>query len=56
MVSLRPGDAGEHLGLGLYISKLIVEGHGGRIRAGNVDGGVVFQVDLPKSDEDPPST
>ena len=47
MVSLRDGDPGRHLGLGLYVSRLIAEGHGGRIEADNVEGGVVFRVYLP---------
>lgn len=48
MVSVRQdGDVNEHLGLGLYIAKLIAEGHGGTIQAENTDGGVVFCVQLP---------
>jgi signal transduction histidine kinase len=47
MVSLRPGDGGKHLGLGLYVAKLIAEGHGGQIDAQNIDGGVMFTVSLP---------
>ena len=47
MVSLRPRDAGKHLGLGLYVAKLIAEGHGGQIDAQNIDGGVMFTVSLP---------
>ena len=47
MVSVRGGKADEHLGLGLYIAKLIAEGHGGSITAQNVDGGVRFDVTLP---------
>lgn len=48
MVSVRQGgDAGEHLGLGLYIAKLIAEGHGGTIQAENTENGVVFCVQLP---------
>ena len=46
MVSLREGP---HLGLGLYIVRLVAEFHGGRVRAGNLpDGaGVRFSVELP---------
>jgi signal transduction histidine kinase len=49
MVSVRGNDGDEHLGLGLYIAKLISEGHGGSISAQNIEGGVVFSVTLPKS-------
>lgn len=48
MVSLRAGDDGRHLGLGLYIARLIAEGHDGRIEAHNIDGGVRFSVWLPR--------
>lgn len=48
MVSMRAGENSRHLGLGLYVAKLIAEGHGGRISADNVDGGVVFAVRLPR--------
>lgn len=47
MVSVRGGDDDKHLGLGLYIARLIAEGHGGRIDADNIDGGVRFSVWLP---------
>jgi len=47
MVSMRGGENTRHLGLGLYVAKLIAEGHGGRIAAHNVDGGVCFSVSLP---------
>lgn len=50
MVSVRAGESSRHLGLGLYIAKLIAEGHGGRIAADNIDGGVVFEVRLPRQD------
>ncbi len=46
MVSVRKGDD-RHLGLGLYIARLIAEGHGGRIDAANTDDGVVFAVMFP---------
>jgi dedicated sortase system histidine kinase len=49
MVSVRGGKDSKHLGLGLYVAKLIAEGHGGRIDAENVDGGVSFTVSLPRS-------
>ncbi len=47
MVSMRSGDNTRHLGLGLYVARLIAVGHGGRIDADNVDGGVMFRVVLP---------
>ena len=46
MVSVREGED-RHLGLGLYIARLIAEGHAGTISADNVDGGVSFTVTLP---------
>lgn len=49
MVSVRSSESDHHLGLGLYIAKLIAEGHGGTISADNVDGGVRFDVTLPVS-------
>jgi dedicated sortase system histidine kinase len=47
MVSVRDGSDDRHLGLGLYVAKLIAEGHGGHISAGNVADGVRFDVSLP---------
>jgi dedicated sortase system histidine kinase len=51
MTSVRPQSAGgePHLGLGLYIVRLIAEFHGGRARAANrEDGsGVVLRVECP---------
>ena len=47
MVSMRPGQDNKHLGLGLYVAKLIAEGHGGRIGAENTDDGVKICVTLP---------
>jgi len=40
MVSMRPGGDDKHLGLGLYVARLIAEGHRGRIDAENTDNGV----------------
>ncbi len=50
MVSVRTDGSDKHLGLGLYVAKLIAEGHGGRIAAENADGGVTFSVVLPVAD------
>jgi two-component system, OmpR family, sensor histidine kinase ChvG len=51
MVSLRPQASGgePHLGLGLYVARLIAEFHGGGIRADNLPSGdgVVMIVTLP---------
>jgi dedicated sortase system histidine kinase len=47
MVSVRNSDADRHLGLGLYIARIIAEGHNGSIEADNVEGGVRFTVTLP---------
>lgn len=47
MVSVRPDESGKHLGLGLFIARLIATGHGGTIAACNVEGGVTFEVRLP---------
>jgi dedicated sortase system histidine kinase len=49
MVSVRSGDD-KHLGLGLYVARLIAEGHGGRITAENTDTGVRFSVTVPVAD------
>ena len=49
MVSMRGGKNTRHLGLGLYVARLIATGHGGRIEAHNTDSGVVFEVTLPRS-------
>ncbi|MDA1063749.1 MAG: ATP-binding protein [Proteobacteria bacterium] len=50
MVSVRNKNSDRHLGLGLYVAKLIAEGHGGSISADNIDGGVRFTVLLPEPD------
>ena len=49
MVSMRGGKDSRHLGLGLYVARLIAEGHGGSISADNVDGGVRFTVAIPRA-------
>lgn len=52
MVSIRHGDGERHLGLGLYIARLIAEGHNGSITADNVEDGVIFTVTLPLAPTD----
>jgi signal transduction histidine kinase len=47
MVSVRAEETGKHLGLGLFIARLIAEGHDGSITACDVEGGVTFEVRLP---------
>ena len=49
MVSMRSGGNNRHLGLGLYIARLIASGHGGKMNADNIDGGVRIRVTLPAS-------
>ena len=49
MVSMRSGKNTQHLGLGLYVARLIATGHGGGIEAHNTNGGVVFEVTLPRA-------
>jgi len=60
MVTLRgPGSASEpggvHLGLGLFIVRLVAEFHGGRARAMNLadDKGVRFDVEVPVAAQNP---
>jgi len=50
LVSLREsGSSGQHLGLGLYIVRLVAEAHGGTVSAHNLpnDKGVEFIIHLP---------
>jgi signal transduction histidine kinase len=51
MVSLREERAGTgpHLGLGLYIARLIAEFHGGALRAENIPGGAALEASLPRA-------
>jgi dedicated sortase system histidine kinase len=59
MVSVRDAggrtaaaDAGAHLGLGLYIVRLVAEYHGGSVRAANrAQGGVRFEVRVPLAED-----
>ncbi|HRP87211.1 MAG TPA: sensor histidine kinase, partial [Gammaproteobacteria bacterium] len=52
LVSARPAGAAPHLGLGLFIVRLVAEHHGGRATARNLpqDGGVEFVVELPRAE------
>ena len=50
MVSVRADGSDRHLGLGLYVAKLIAEGHGGSIGAENTETGVRFFVSFPAID------
>ncbi len=50
LVSVRDSNRDKHLGLGLYIARLIAEGHQGSISADNIDGGVEFRIRLPTGD------
>ena len=52
MVSVRKGGGKRHLGLGLYVARLIAEGHNGSISADNRSGGVVFTVKFPRAAAD----
>ncbi len=47
LVSVRKGDDGKHLGFGLFVARLIAEGHSGTIEADNTTEGVQFTVHLP---------
>ena len=51
MVSVRDDKGSQHLGLGLYIARLIAEGHNGTIAAENASGGVRFSIRLPILDK-----
>ena len=47
LVSVRDTGSDKHLGLGLYIARIIAEGHRGSVSADNIDGGVEFRIELP---------
>ncbi len=51
MVSVRSAQEDRHLGLGLYVARLIATGHGGSITADNVEDGVVFKINLPDREQ-----
>ena len=48
LVSVRGEQDDHHLGLGLFIARLIAEGHEGRIHADNTADGVRFTVTMPR--------
>ncbi len=48
MISVRSESSSQHLGLGLFIARVIAEGHGGFIRADNTEVGVTFSVALAR--------
>lgn len=50
MISVRKGGDDAHLGLGLFIARLIAKSHGGTLQAENTDDGVCFTVLLRKTD------
>lgn len=50
LISMREKRDNKHLGLGLYIAKLIADGHSGRIDADNTRDGVKFSVWLLQSE------
>ena len=50
LVSVRDRDGDKHLGLGLFIARLVAEGHQGSISADNTDDGVKFCIKLPVTD------
>lgn len=52
MVSVRGQEPDRHLGLGLYVAKLIALGHDGSITAYDIAGGVTFEVRLPLNHDD----
>ena len=49
LVSRREDGRAPHLGLGLYVVRLVAERHGGQAGAGNLpgDAGVIFYMDFP---------
>jgi two-component system, OmpR family, sensor histidine kinase ChvG len=49
MISVRDEGKSQHLGLGLFIARIIAEGHGGLIAASNTENGVAFSVSLGRS-------
>lgn len=55
LVSMRGAQSTMHFGLGLYVVRVIVEYHGGRVQAVNLDdgSGVAITVDLPLAKDAP---
>ena len=58
LVSMRDTQSTMHFGLGLYVVRVIVEYHGGRVQAVNLDdeSGVAITVDLPLAKDGPGRT
>lgn len=58
LVSMRDTQSTMHFGLGLYVVRVIVEYHGGRVQAVNLDdeSGVAITVDLPIAKDGPGRT
>ena len=58
LVSSRPQGGGTHLGLGLYLARLIAVHHGGTLSAANLPGGagVAFTLELPLAEARRPGT
>lgn len=54
MVSLRPKGGASHLGLGLYIVRLVARFHSGEVSAGNRDNGVEVVLNLPALEREGP--
>ena len=54
LVSMRSTQSSMHFGLGLYVVRVIVEYHGGKVQAVNLDdgSGVAITVDLPLAQRD----
>lgn len=51
LVSMRERHDGQpHLGLGLFVVRLVAEFHGGHVLAENIPGGVCFVLSLPRAD------
>lgn len=56
LVSVRASGEDRHLGLGLYVARLVAEGHNGHIDAENTAQGVRFTVSIPRPATSPLSS